>query len=448
MKPFRLSGSMHLFRESTKLLPAGTGSNARLMRAACPIMAPCTIFIDKAKGSHIWDVDGNRYIDYRLGYGPVILGHGYPAVHQATCRAEKEGVVYALGNELEIELARRITEIVPCAEKMRFANSGTEATMAAIRIARGYTKKDKILKFEGQYHGWHDAVSWSYSHPLWKKPIGARVPESWGIPQSVAHDVIVEEWNNFERIERAIKRNHGELAAVILEPVMGNAAVIPPVPGFLKHLRRLCTQYGVLLIFDEVKTGFRLAMGGAQELFGVTPDLACYAKSLGNGYPIAVIAGKAGIMDVIGPGKVAHGGTYSSNPVSLAAGIMTLEVLRRKNVFSSIGKFGAKLMRGIDEVLSDHKFAHLVQGYPGMFQFLFTRKTRITNYRELAACDMDLFAKLHFELMKRGVMLDEDNEEPIFTCFAHSREDLHHTLAALDESCDAIKKMPRSVLPE
>ncbi len=448
MKLFRLSGSMYLFRESLKVLPAGTGSNARLMRAACPIMAPCTLFIDKAKGSHIWDVDRNEYIDYRLGYGPVILGHGYPDVHRATCRAEKEGVVYALGNELELELAKRIKKAVPGAEKMRFANSGTEATMAAIRIARGYTKKDKILKFEGHYHGWHDAVSWSYSHLLWEKPIGRLVPESWGISKSINQDVIVEEWNNFERIESTIKKHHSKLAAIILEPVMGNAAVIPPLPGFLKHLRKLCDKYGVLLIFDEVKTGFRLAMGGAQELFGVKPDLACYAKSLGNGYPIAVVAGRAGIMDVVGPGKVAHGGTYSSNPVSLAAGIMTLEILRRKKVFSHLESFGKKLMRGIGEILTDQKVSHIVQGYPAMFQFLFTKKSRIITYRELASCDMALFAKLHYELLQRGVMLDEDNEEPIFTCFSHSQEDLNHTLAALDESCNAIKKAPRSLLKQ
>lgn len=445
-KRFSLKGSMWLFQQAVKVLPAGTGSNARLLSAACPMAAPCTIFIDKAKGSRVWDVDGNEYVDYRLGYGPVILGHSYPRVYQAVCRAEKEGTVYALGNELEIELAKRLIKAIPCAEMVRFANSGTEATMAAIRIARGYTKKQKILKFEGHYHGWEDNLSWSYSHQLWKKPVGVRTPESWGIPENVADNVVVSEWNNFEHVEHAIKKHHNELAAVILEPIMGNAGAIMPAPGFLRHLRELCNEHNVLLIFDEVKTGFRIAMGGAQEVFNVKPDLACYAKSLGNGYPVAAIVGRENVMGVIGPGKVAHGGTYSSNPVSLAAGIVTLDELKRKNVFEYLNKFGKRLMRGINTVLNDNKIPHIIHGRPSMFQFLFTQKSVIHNYRDLESCDMAMYAKLHFELMKLGVMLDEDNEEVIFTSFSHTQKELDQTLAALDESCKAVKKAPRSII--
>jgi glutamate-1-semialdehyde 2,1-aminomutase len=436
---------MYLYRESLKLLPAGTGSNARLMHTVCPIASPCTIFIDKAQGCMLWDVDGNQYIDYRLGYGPVILGHSYPRVVRAVNRAQKEGVVYALGNELEIELAKKLAQVLPSAEMTRFANSGTESTMAAVRIARGYTKKDKIIKFEGAFHGAHDYVLYS-TDPPFTAPRKKPHPMSWGIPQGIANYVVIEDWNDFTAIEQTVRKHQHEIAAIICEPVMGNAGCIPPLKGYLKHLRELCHQHDILLIFDEVKTGFRLAMGGAQEVFKVTPDLTCFAKSLGNGYPIAGVTGSADIMDVIGPGKVVHGGTYSANPISLTAALATLDVLERRRVHDHLNRFGTKLMRGIDEVLNDARLPHVVQGFPSMFQFFFTRRDRITTYRELQDCDMTLYAKLHVELLKRGIMIDEDNEEVIFTSFAHRDRELRETLDAFQDAVHEIKKAPRSIL--
>jgi len=445
MKPFSLKGSMYLYQQSLKVLPAGTGSNARIMRAVCPIGTPCTIFIDKARGARIWDVDGNDYIDYRLGYGPVILGHGYPRITRVVNRAQKEGAVYALGNELEIELAKKIIELVPCAEMTRFANSGTESTMVAVRIARGYTKKDKIIKFEGAYHGAYDYMLYSTDSPF-TAPRRKPYPMSWGIPKGIDKYVLIEEWNNFSSIEQTVRKHHKDVAAIICEPVMGNAGCIPPRPGYLKHLRELCDKYGILLIFDEVKTGFRLALGGAQEVFNVIPDIACFAKSLGNGYPIAAVTGPEEIMSVVGPGKVLHGGTYSANPIAMAAGLATLDVLERKQVHEHIGKFGKRLMRGISAVFTDARMPHVIQGFPSMFQFFFTEKNGIWSYRDLEACDRNLYASLHVELLKHGVMIDEDNEEVIFTSFAHHSQELNETLAAFSDAVSAVKRAPRTMV--
>lgn len=432
-KEFSLNGSAQLYGEALKYLPAGTGSNARLWRSACPIYSPCTVFIDRAKGSRIWDVDGNQYIDYRLGYGPVILGHSYKPVVDVVHRADREGAVYALGNELEIVLAKKVVETVPSAEMVRFASSGTEATMSALRIARGFTKKDKLIKFEGHYHGSHDAVLWS-SNPDYHSPKDRPIADSWGIPEHLAEFTIIEEWNDFEGIERAMRKHHKEVAALICEPVMGNATCIPPQKDFLKHLRELCTQYDVLLIFDEVKTGFRLAMGGAQQVYKVMPDLSCFAKSLGNGYPIAAVTGEKEVMDVIGPGKVLHGGTYSANPISLAASIETLEELEHRHVHEKLEQYGKRLIKGIKDAAQDKKVPMIVQGHPAMFQFIFTDADKIRNYRELAKSNMEFYSKVQFELLRRGVMVDEDGEEVIFTSYAHSKDDLDHTISAFEDA--------------
>lgn len=431
-KKFQMRRSLKLFKEAEKYLPAGANSSPRLWRGVCPTDLPCAIFASKAQGSHIWDVDGNKYIDYRLGFGPVILGHSDERVHDAVHKADKKGLVYALDNPLEIEVAKRICAMIPCAEKVRFANSGTEATMAALRIARGYTGKEKVLKFEGHYHGSHDSLLFS-AYPPFDWPRRKPEPMSLGIPRVMKELVLVEEWNHFESVEETFRRHYRELAAVICEPVMGNAAVIPPEPGFLKHLRELCDKYDVALIFDEVKTGFRLGKGGAQEHFRVTPDVATFAKSLGNGYPIAAIVGIDEVMEMVGPNKVFHGGTYSGNPVSMVAAMTTLDILKRGKVHEHICDYGFKLMKGISRLFKDYCVDGLVQGFPGMFQFLFVDHS-VKTYRDLEDCDMGLFADLQMELLKRGVMVDEDNEEPMYTCEAHSSRDLKETLAAFEEA--------------
>ncbi|QQG39493.1 MAG: aspartate aminotransferase family protein [Candidatus Aenigmatarchaeota archaeon] len=428
--------SYALYQRALEHIPFGVSSNARLWRTVCPTYMPCSIFIDHARGSHIWDVDNNEYVDYRLGYGPVILGHAYKPVNDAVMKASLRGEVYALANELEITLAELMCKLVPCAEQVRFANSGTEATMTAIRIARAFTKKDKILKFEGHYHGAHDYVLFSTDTPFEKlQPTAQPIEASDGIPSSIRELVLVERWNDFVGVETAVREHHKELAAIILEPIMGNAAVIPPAAGFLKHLRELCDKYNIVLIFDEVKTGFRITHGGAQQLFKVTPDLATYSKSLGNGYPVAAIAGKADTMGVVGPMKVAHGGTYSANPISLTAAITTLNILRKHPVHDRIKAYGSKLMKGIGRVFKDRDISCEVQGFPQMFQFMFTDES-VTEYRDLQRVDQELYARFHYELLRRGVMVDEDNEEPMFVCYSHAPADLKHTLWAVEDAIE------------
>lgn len=428
-KHFNYNRSYKLFREMQKYVQGGVSSGTRLWTDVCPTAVPCSIFVKKAYGSKITDVDGNEYIDYRLGFGPIILGHSFPAIHTAVHKADEKGLVYALDTEVELEVAKKICKVVPCAEKVRFANSGTESTMTAIRLARGYTKKEKILKFQGHYHGHHDYVLFSTQHcgfDVCKEPV------SLGIPRVIEDLLFVEAWNDFAGVENTIKQHHREIAAVIFEPVMANATVIPPEPGFLQHLRELCDAYNIMMIFDEVKTGFRLGLGGAQKLFKVTPDLATFAKSLGNGYPIACVAGKSDIMSMIRKGGVFHGGTYAANPVSLTAANATLDYLMKKDVYGKIAVHGEKLMNGIEQAMRDHKIRGIVQGYPSLFHFVFTDKEKITTFKDLETADFTLFGNIHTPLLQEGVMIDQDPEEPMYLCYSHSNSDVKKTLAAFD----------------
>jgi len=440
--------SQELFLEDLKYLPAGTTSNARLWHNVCPTDIPCAIFAKKAKGAYIWDVDNNKYIDYRLAFGPIILGHAYPKVLQAVHKAEPNGELFALGNELEIKVAKKINKIIKCAEMMRYANSGTEATMTAIRIARAYTKKNKILKFEGHYHGHHNDVLFSLSKHInsnkGKKPISA----SLGIPKETNKLIYIEEWNDFDNVEKTIKKHHNEIACIICEPVAGNSYVIPPEPGFLKHLRELCNNYNVALIFDEVKTGFRLSLGGAQEIYNIVPDLASFAKALGNGYPIALIAGKKEFMELVGPGQdhVLHGGTYSGNPISLTAANIVLDELQRKEVFDALNKYGRRLIKGIKEIYEKNDVNAVVQGFPTMFQSIFTKEDKITNCRDSKKSDANFFALLQGELLRNGIMLDEDNEEPMYISYSHKQNELNKTLQVFEYAVKKVKKIKKTLI--
>ncbi len=431
--------SFKLYAEALKYLPAGVSSNARLWGAGiCPPGLPCSLFVSRAKGAYIWDVDGNKYIDYRLGYGPVILGHNYEAVSSSVHKAEHLGAVYAAGHELEIKVAKKICSLIPCAEMIRFSSTGTEATMNSIRVARAATKKDKIIKFEGHFHGTHDYLLWSTQPPFdWPKRRHNQTPhqQSLGIPEAIKETIIVERWNNFEAIEKTVRENKDKIAAIITEPIMGNAAVIMPKPDYLKHLRELCDKYNILLIFDEVKTGFRVHIGGAQKLFGVTPDIAAIAKAMGNGYPVSAIVGKRDYMELIGPGKVSHGGTYSSNPISLAAVYATISEIQRRNVLEYINKIGKKLMKGLDEVLTDLRVPHLINGVPGMFQIAFTNKDELMEWRDLEFCELKMYPLLQADLMKKGVMTDADIEEPLFLSFSHTKKEIDKTLEAYGDCC-------------
>lgn len=446
-KKLNLKESMRLYREALKLFPAGVNSNARLWRATCPTYLPCTLFIKRAKGSHVWDVDNNEYIDYRLGYGPIILGHNYPVVPRALHKAHIQADVYALENPIELLVANKIKKCISSMELMRFANSGTEATMAAVRVARAYTKKEKIIKFDGHYHGSHDYVLFSTKHKFGseQKKYVKMSEASTGIPKAIRRLVIVEDWNNFDAIEKTVKRSHSNVAAIITEPIMGNAGAIMPRPGYLKHLKELCEKYDILLIFDEVKTGFRVSLGGAQKLFGVRPHLSTFAKAFGNGFPIALFGGEKAIMQEIGPGKVLHGGTYSANPAAMLAANATLSELMKARTFKRINDYGKKMMKGIDSILDHHNIPHIVQGVPAMFQFWLTRRRHLNDYRELRFCNKMLYSRFQYEMLKRGVMFDEDNEECLYLSYSHSKKDLEHTLTAFEDSVhDAL--IPRTPL--
>lgn len=438
----KIKKSANLYKEELNYLPTGVSSGTRLWHNLCPGY-DCALYCKKAKGAYIWDVDGNKYIDYRLGYGPVILGHAYKKVVDAVHKADRNGEVFAFNNEMELEVAKKINKMVKGAEMMRFTNSGTESTMTALRIARAATKKEKILKFEGHYHGHHDYLLWSLSKNVGNSK-DVPTAASAGVPKAMQKLVYTEEWNDFEGVEKRLKNNGDEIAAVICEPIAANMAVIPPDPGYLNHLRELCDKYNVALIFDEVKTGFRVSPGGAQKLYNVTPDISTFAKSLGNGYPIGVVAGKRDFMSFVGrgEGKVFHGGTYSSNPVSMAAANATLTELSKKEVFDSINSYGRKLMAGLNKIYRENDVYAVIQGVPTMFQALFTEKEKIRTCRERNNCDLTFFNAMQKELMQKGVILDEDVEEAIYISYSHKQRELNKTLDAFS---DAVSKVSKSM---
>jgi glutamate-1-semialdehyde 2,1-aminomutase len=318
---------------------------------------------------------------------------------------------------------------------IRFFVTGTEATMHAIRIARAYTKKERIVKFEGHYHGIHDYALFSVEPDPQTAPAEPQ-PNSWGIPNALKELVVVDRWNDFDAVEKTIRKDASNIAAIITEPIMANNAVIPPRDGYLHFLKELCEKNDIVLIFDEVKTGFRVAEGGAQQLFGVKPHLSTFAKALGNGYPISAVVGLEDIMrNYANQRVILYQGTYARNPVSLAAADATLDQIKKRYVHSNIEKVGNALMKGIREILNDMKmYDVIVQGYPSMFQLLFTEQDRVYNYRDFVKCDRGLFTNLQKRLLEKRVMLDEYNSEAWYTSASHNRSDLQQTLEAFQAS--------------
>ncbi len=444
VKELNVSKSMKLFHKEEKILPGGVSSNARVWHAKfCPKNLPCTLFIKKANGAYIWDVDGNKYIDYRLGFGPVILGHSHPAVVERIHQHEKEGSVYAFDNELEISVSEKVIKAVPCADMIRYSVTGTEATMHSLRLARAYTKREKVLKFEGHYHGSHDYLLWSTAHVPIQGPEKPHVM-SLGIPKAIENLIEVAEFNNFEDVEAKIRKNRNDLAAVIMEPMMGNGGGIPPAKGFLKFVKEICEQFGIVLIFDEVKTGFRLAYGGAQELYKVEPHLATFAKSISNGYPLSAIAGHEEIMKMFGRGAdhVTHGGTYASNPISMIAADATLDVLKKPSTYRKMNAYGRSMIKGMEKVFDENGLEYPVFGEPTMFNFGCSNFGKVPTYRHFRkTCSMNSFANIQYELMKEGVMIDEDIEECIYLSLSHGKEELKKTLDAFAAAVPRTKKM-------
>ena len=425
-----------LFQRAKQVIPHGVNSNFRYWGD------DDTLVVKRGEGTYIWDADDKKYIDYRLGFGPIILGHGYPAVVEKVQEAIKDGVVFAWTTELEIELCERITKMCNV-DKVRLTNTGTEATMHALRIARAHTGREKFIKFEGQYHGMADYFMYSTASSglgsIGSKRSPINSPNTSGIPKAINQYVINLPYNDFERLEETIEAKWGDIAAIFVEPMLGNSAGIMPKPGFHEKMRELCDKYGIVLVFDEVKTGFRIANGGAQEYFKIQADLVTYAKAMGNGFPIAAIAGKEEVMMTIQPGQMAHGGTYSGNAVGAAAGIATLELMENEPVIETINKRGTALMNGIGEVLTEAGIPHVVTGVPSMFGLFLGSDQTPHDFRDYLNGDGEMYEVIATELIKRGVQPDGDGREPWFLCYALSDEDVNETLNVFNEAVKAAK---------
>ena len=435
-----LCRSETIYEEAKKILPSGASSNVRIYKHE-----PFPVIFERGKGSRVWDVDGNEYIDYLLAYGPLILGHCHPAVVNAIREQIQKGTMFGTTTELEVEVAKKVASMVPGAEMVSFSNTGTEATMEAVRTARAFTGRDKILKFEGHYHGHHDYVLFSVESPstvagLESAP--AKLAFYPGIPEDIAHTVIVAPWNNLSALERTLKKYASDIAAVIMEPVVGSSGIIPPAEGYLKGVRELTQKLDVLLIFDEIMTGFRIARGGAQEYYGVTADLACFAKALGNGVPIAAVTGRRDVMGMIGPGKIGYGGTYNANPLSLTVCKATLDVLSKNDgeAFSRMNSTSKKLMDGLQQICDKTGHDAVVQGVGPMFQLYFTRLKKISTYRQSLQCDYEKFKDFREDMLERGIYFHPDGTERLMVSAVHTTEDVEKTLAAAE---DSLSKLPK-----
>jgi len=404
-----------MYRRALQTLPGGTDSNFRAW-------GENTVYVERGKGPRIWDLDGNEYIDLRMGYGPVILGHADDRVDDFVTERMRRGVSFSLTSEDEVRAMELVCELNGWVEMARMACSGTEATMHAIRVARAYTGRTKIVKFEGQYHGMHDyaLISVLPNDMADLGDAGSPVRLVWGrgIPEAVADTVIPARYNDIEQLRALFEREGEDIAAIIVEPVLGNAQGIMPEPGFHQAVRALTEEFGILLIFDEVKTGFRLARGGAAELFGIRPDLATYAKAMGNGYPAAAFGGRREIMAVL-PEKVSHGGTYAGNRVAAAAAVKTLEIIRDTDALATIARVGQVIQDGVGEVLGHRGIAHVFTGHPSMFGIVFSEK-QPREYRDWANTDHELYDAIAIGMHARGAMPEPDSREPWFLSEGHA----------------------------
>ena len=422
-----------MYRRALQHLPGGTDSNFRAWGES-------TIYVDRGKGALVWDIDGNEYVDLRMGYGPAILGHADDRVDDYVNDRMRKGVSFSLTSEDEVRTIELICELTGWVEQARMTVSGTEATMHAMRVARAYTGRDKIVKFEGQYHGVHDYALISVG-PDDVSELGdpdAPVALTWGrgIPSAVADTIIPARYNRIENLRRLFEQRGEEIAAVIVEPVLGNAQGIMPQAGFHEAMRALTQEFGVLLIFDEVKTGFRLAKGGAAEFFGVTPDLATFAKAMGNGYPAAAFGGRREVMSML-PDKVSHGGTYAGNRVAAAAAVKTLEILRDTNALDTIHATGRTIQAGLSEILAPTGLPYHFTGHPSMFGIMF-REEEATEYRDWASSDHELYDAVAVGMHARGAMPEPDSREPWFMSEALADADLiDRVLTSFSDSLDA-----------
>jgi len=423
--------SKELYEKAQLLMPAGVNSPVRAFRA----VGGDPLFIQRAQGAHLWDADGNRYIDYVCSWGPMILGHRHPEVVEAIEKALARGTSFGAPTDLEVELAELIVERMPSVEMVRMVNSGTEATMSAIRLARGVTGRDRVIKFEGCYHGHADGL-------LVKAGSGAMtfgIPDSGGVPKAYAELTMTLPYNDIEAFRKAMDQWGKEVACVIVEPVAGNAGVIPPRPGFLQALREETKRAGALLIFDEVITGFRIAPGGAQQLYNVMPDITCLGKIVGGGLPVGAYGGPRSIMENVAPlGPVYQAGTLSGNPLAMAAGIATLRVLGRPGVYEELEDKARKLEKAFKEGAQEAGVPIWQNRVGSMLSTFFTEK-EVWDYASAKTSDTARYARFFREMLSRGVYLAPSQFEAAFVSLAHSEEDLETTREAISS---AMKELP------
>jgi glutamate-1-semialdehyde 2,1-aminomutase len=422
--------SIGFYQKALAMIPGGVNSPVRAFKA----IGISPTFIDRAKGSKIWDVDGNEYIEYVGSWGPMILGHAHPRVVAALKRIVSKGTSFGAPTPLEVELATRVKKAFPSMEMVRMVSSGTEAVMSAIRVARGYTGRDKILKFEGCYHGHGDSL-------LVKAGSGATtfgIPDSLGVPEDIAKHTLTAQYNDLEGVKSLVKQYSGQIACIIVEPIAGNMGVVLPERGFLEGLRKICDEEGDILLFDEVISGFRVAYGGAQELYGIKPDLTCLGKIIGGGLPVGAYGGKNAIMEKVAPlGGVYQAGTLSGNPLAMTAGIETLEVLRSKKIYQELEKKTSYLTEKISDIAEERGIPLSINQATGMFTLFFTDGP-VRDYHTAKTSDTKRFAQFFIEMMEQGIYLPPSQFEAWFLSLAHTQKDLDKTI----EACDtAFKKL-------
>ena len=418
-----MTHSEDLFEQAQKYIPGGVNSPVRAFRG----VGGTPVFFNHAEGAYLYDEDGKRYIDYIGSWGPMILGHSDPRIKAALHAQVDLGVGYGAPTAIETEMAKKVCELVPSIELVRMVNSGTEATMSAIRLARGYTGRDKIVKFEGCYHGHVDSL-------LVKAGSGALtlgVPNSPGIPASLAEHTITLTYNDIDSVRETFKEIGDQVAAIIVEPVAGNMNCIPPVPGFLEGLREVCDEHGTVLIFDEVMTGFRVSLGGAQGYYGITPDLTALGKVIGGGLPVGAFGGKREIMEHISPlGPVYQAGTLSGNPLAMTAGLTTLNAISEPGFHDKLIEKTNKVRDGFKAAADEAGIPLTVQSAGAMFGFFFTKEDSVTRFDQVMECDVERFKKFFQGMLAEGVYLAPSAFEAGFVCAALSEEDIRFTIAA------------------
>ncbi|MEW6728764.1 MAG: glutamate-1-semialdehyde 2,1-aminomutase [Pseudomonadota bacterium] len=416
-----MSRSHELFIQAQKHIPGGVNSPVRAFRG----VGGEPIFFERAQGAALFDVDGKRYIDYVGSWGPMIAGHTHPKVIEAVKSAAERGLSFGAPTAIETRMADLLCEIVPSLEMVRMTSSGTEATMSAIRLARGYTGRDTIIKFEGCYHGHGDSLLVKAGSGM----LTLGVPSSPGVPAALAQHTLTLEYNNLAQVEQVFAEKGGEIACVIVEPVAGNMNCIPPKPGFLEGLRAVCTRYGAVLIFDEVMTGFRVALGGAQEHYGVMPDLTTLGKVVGGGMPVGAFGGRREIMEYIAPlGPVYQAGTLSGNPVAMAAGLATMELIMEPGFYETLAARTQNLCDGLREAAKEAGIPFTTNNVGGMFGFFFTDKGTVETFADVGQCDIERFKRFFHAMLDEGIYLAPSAFEAGFVSGAHSCQDIDTTV--------------------